>query len=101
MGVQLEITHDLGESVPFHLRKREKDVLVGQQSLIAATRLLDRTVHDSLRRFADLVLGNVEVVHGTAASWTRVTRERPIPRSSPEQDGGHGVECRSIGESAR
>lgn len=63
MGVQLEVAHDLGEHVPFHLREREEDVLVGQDRMIAAARLLNRTVHDALGRFGRLALRNVEVFH--------------------------------------
>ena len=52
--VQLDVAHHFGEHVPLDLREREKDVLVGQQRVLAAARFLDRAVDDALRGFADL-----------------------------------------------
>ena len=64
--IQLDVAHHLGEHVPFDLREREKDVLVGQQRMLAAARLLDRAVDDALRGFANLARRDVEIfyVHG-------------------------------------
>ena len=39
-------------SVPLNLREREEDVLVGEQRVLAAPRLLERAVDDPLRGFA-------------------------------------------------
>ena len=52
--VQLDVAHHLGEHVPFDLREREKDMLVGQQRMLAPARFFDRAVDDALRGFANL-----------------------------------------------
>ena len=46
--IELEVAHDLPEHVPFDLRERQADVLVGQQRVFAAARLVERAVHDAL-----------------------------------------------------
>ena len=46
--VQAEVAHDLPEHVPLHLRKRQADVLVGQQGVLAASCLVQRPIHDAL-----------------------------------------------------
>ena len=61
--IQLDVAHDLGERVPFDLRERQKDVLVGQQRVLAAARLFDRAVDDPLRGFPNLARRDVEVFY--------------------------------------
>ena len=63
--VQLEVAHDLPEHVPLDLRERQADVLVGQQRVLAAARFVERAVDDALGRLSQLVLRDVEVLHGT------------------------------------
>jgi len=46
--VEVQVAHDLGKHVPFHLGERQEDVLVGQQPVLAAPGFLDRAVHHSL-----------------------------------------------------
>ena len=46
--VQAEVAHDLPEHVPLHLREREADVLVGQQRVLAASRLVQGPIDDAL-----------------------------------------------------
>ena len=46
--VQAEVAHDLPEHVPLDLREREADVLVGQQRVLAAARLVEGAIHDAL-----------------------------------------------------
>ena len=46
--VQAEVAHDLPEHVPFHLGEGETDVLVGQQRVFAAPRLVQRAIDDAL-----------------------------------------------------
>ena len=65
--IQLEITHDLGERVPFDLREREEDVLIGEQGVITAPRFLNRAVNHPLGRFTNLALCDVEVVHESSS----------------------------------
>ena len=62
--VQLEIAHDLAEHVPFDLRERQADVLVGQERVFAAAGFVERAVDDALGRLGQLVLRDVEVFHG-------------------------------------
>ena len=62
--IQLEVAHDLAKHVPFHLRERQADVFVGQQRVIAPTRLVERAVHDAFGRLGQLVLRNIEILHG-------------------------------------
>ena len=52
--IQLDVAHHFGEHVPFDLREGEKQMLVGQQRMLAAPRLLDRAIDDALRGFANL-----------------------------------------------
>ena len=52
--IQLDVAHHFREDVPFDLRKREKDVFVCQQRVLATTCLLDRPVDNALRGFANL-----------------------------------------------
>ena len=76
--VQLEVAHHLGEGVPFDLREREEDVLVGQQGVIAAPRFLDGAIDDPLGRFADLALCDVEVVHAASPPGPISRRTRRV-----------------------
>ena len=46
--VEVEVPHHLREHVPFDLRERQEDVLVGQQRVLAAPRFFDRAVDDAL-----------------------------------------------------
>ena len=62
--VELEVTHDLTEHVPFDLREGQTDVLIRQQRVLAAARLLERAIHDTLGRLCHLVLRDIEIVHG-------------------------------------
>jgi hypothetical protein len=48
VGVQVQIADDLAEHVPLDLRERQADVLVGQQRVIAAARLVQGAIHDAL-----------------------------------------------------
>ena len=41
-------------------------MFVGQQGVIAASGFLDSPVDDPLRRFADLALSDVEIVHAAS-----------------------------------
>ena len=54
-GIEFHIPHHFGEHVPLHLRKRQEDVFVGEQRMLAATCFLDRAVDDALRGFAILL----------------------------------------------
>ena len=63
MRVQLDVAHDLREHVPLDLREREEDMFVGEEGVIATARFLHRPIDDPLRRFADLALCDVEIVH--------------------------------------
>ena len=69
MRIQLDVPHHFCEGVPFNLRKGEKDVLVGQQGVLAAASLLDRPVDNALSGFAYLAWRDVEVfyVHRAAS----------------------------------
>ena len=62
--VQVQVAHDLPEHVPLHLRERQADVLVGQQRVLAAARFVERAVDDALGRLGQLVLRDVEILHG-------------------------------------
>jgi hypothetical protein len=55
MGVQLHIAHHFGEGVPLDLCEREKNVLVGQQRMLATARFFGCAIDDALRGFANLV----------------------------------------------
>ena len=55
MGVQLHVAHHFGEGVPLDLCEREKNMLVGQQRVLAAAGFFGRAIDDALRGFADLV----------------------------------------------
>ena len=86
--VQLEVAHDLAEHVPFDLRKRETDVLVRQQRVLATAGLVERAIHDALGRLGQLVLRDVEVLH----------HDRPPDRSlrsrqSKIASNGHGSQA--------
>ena len=78
--IQLDVAHDLGEHVPFDLRERQKQVLVGQQRVLAAAGLFDGAVDDALRGFANLAWRDVEIfyVHGAPPS-DRADRARCTP----------------------
>ena len=78
--IQLDVAHDLGEHVPFDLRKREKDVFVGQQRVLAAPSLLDRAVDDALRGFTNLAGRDVEIfyVHGRSSVLSARARRTPV-----------------------
>ena len=43
--------------------KARQTMLVGEQRVVAATRFVERAVHDALGRLSHLVLRNVEVLH--------------------------------------
>ena len=47
--VEAEVPHDLPEHVPLDLREREADVLVGQERVLAAARLVQGAIDDALR----------------------------------------------------
>jgi hypothetical protein len=47
--IQLEVAHDLRERVPLDLRKREKNMFIGQQRVIAAPGFLHGSIDYSLR----------------------------------------------------
>ena len=66
--IQFEVSHDLTEHVPFHLREGEADVLVGQQRVVAPARLVERAVDDTLSRLSQFVLRDVEILHGVPPS---------------------------------
>ncbi len=46
--IQAQVPHDLPEHVPLDLREREADVLVGQECVFAAARLVQRAIDDAL-----------------------------------------------------
>ena len=73
--VQLEVAHDLAEHVPFGLRERQADVLVGQERVLAAAGLVERAVDDALGRLGQLVLRNVEVFHGALHALSLPARD--------------------------
>ena len=54
MRVQLDVAHHRGEHVPLNLCERQKQMLVGEQCLLAAARFLDGPVDDALGGFANL-----------------------------------------------
>ncbi len=46
--VEVQVAHDLTEHVPFDLREREADVLVGQERVLAPARFVERPIDDAL-----------------------------------------------------
>src|SRR5262249_14393544 len=62
--VQREVAQDLAEHVPLDLRKCETEVLIGQDPVFAAARFVQRAVHNAFSRLSQLVLWDVEVLHG-------------------------------------
>ena len=70
MRIELDVAHDGGEHVPFDLRERQKQVLVGQQRMLATARFFDGAVDDALRGFPDFAWRDVEIfyVHGCPPS---------------------------------
>ena len=52
--IQVDRAHDFSERIPFDLRKREEQMLVGQERVVAAAGLFERPVDDSLRGLANL-----------------------------------------------
>jgi hypothetical protein len=79
VGVQFQVPHHLREGVPLHLREREEDVLVGQQRVVAAPRLLDRAVHDSLPPIRRILLCAIESKSSTGQLFAGVHHDRPVP----------------------
>jgi len=80
VGIEFQVTHDLPEHVPFHLRERQTYVLVGEQCMIAPAGLVKCAVDDSFGRLGHLVLRNIEVLHGRLQR--RVTLRLSIPADS-------------------
>jgi hypothetical protein len=66
VGIQLEVAHHLRKGVPLDLRKRQKDMLVGEQGVIASAGFLHGAVNHPLCRFAYFALCDVEVVHAVS-----------------------------------
>ena len=61
--IQVDVPHDFGEHVPLDLRKGQEQMLVGQQRVLAAASLLDRSVDDALRGFGNLAWRDVEIFY--------------------------------------
>ena len=83
--IQLEIAHHVREEIPLHLGECQEDVLVPEDGMVAPPRLLHRAIDNPLRRFSDLVLGDIEVFHVAASclgdsSKTRATADRDLRR---------------------
>src|SRR5688572_16858199 len=81
--IELEVAHDLREGVPLNLREREKDVLIGEQRMIPATRFLNGAIDHTLCGFTNLALCDVEVVHESIL-LTRRSSNRPRSRQYRE-----------------
>ena len=69
--VQFQVAHHLAEHVPLHLREPKTHVLVGQQCVVAAASFIEGAVNHALSRLSQLVLRDVEVLHGVLRLKTR------------------------------
>ena len=96
--IQLEVAHDLAEHVPFHLRKCQADVLVGQQGVVAASRFIECAIDDAFGRLGHLVLRNIEIFHGRLQGESRSDfgGRDPLPETAAKarpviEDGRDGA----------
>jgi hypothetical protein len=83
VGVELQVPDNLTEHVPLDLGEREADVLICQQRVFAAARLVESAIDDALGRLSHFVLRDIEILHG------RLHRDS-APGLSPD-----GHRCRS------
>ena len=96
--VQLEVAHDLPEHVPLDLRKGQAHVLVGEQRVLSPPRFVDRAVNDTLCGLSQLVLWDVEVLHGVLQAKSKPVAYMSKCRASPPPWGRRDKSLKTQGK---
>ena len=87
MRIHRRVTHRLQEQLPVGLGDGEKQMCAGEQRVPAPTRVLDRTVHHTLRGFSESARGNIEIldVHKTLPSGGECSKSQTAVAGQRDQ----------------